>query len=674
MASERPIIIPELLKELVYREIESSGIPKERASERSKLAQKCYLASLKLIKSHIVSGVKEPSLENPLEDLHELLLSRGRSAHVHKLNRLYDRLSNLSLSIPELNNHPQRILGAGPASQSRSQRNTFQDQFLRLLVPLFDTGSRDNDNQENFNNNIKVSNDLQNSISPVLSRFRDQSLQLASTSSCSIAEGGGGRGGGRLEAYSGESGQVASNDDYSVPLFVLEKCLLSPTQELALVHDILYALQGFDAQFVKYDVSTDSYILSPSVYSLETTRELVTEICHFGTIYKRMTKVLSYYRRELERPHLMERSMLTKTLVEFIQDLLSEYSQFIVSQQNEVQESMIALSKLDPGVNPNLELLSSSKPMLTLRRLLHRMDDQYHKREKVFAVLEGLLGQTSSSILSCLNVQRRNGNQHHEKIFESLFHKCVSVWIHDLNLILRYGTSIRYLDGIETKNMRTKTRVDFENRLGEFFIKGSLEEGIKVDESRIPNFLLLETAYQIAHLCKTRIMIRTLLAQDEDARLAEELEVFELSSETISDLNRIPLHSILNGLQDKLDTKLRDLVLGQGSLVSSLQGLRDSLVCFNGDFSDLLLRNLESELDKPSESVSLQNLEELFESTIRSCPWFNSIGAGKLRLGCVHTGSPSPRENLSRPGAHSGPPSEVQEDLQDGLEAQARYP
>lgn len=648
MASEKPIIIPELLKELVYKEIENSNILKEKTLERSKLAQKCYLASLKLIKSHIVSGVKECSFENPLEDAHELLLGKGRSTQVHKLNRLYEKLSNLSLAIPELN-CPSKYLGSNSSSEPKTQNNAFQDQFLRLLIPLFDTGSRDNnadydhdhqydddhDGQENLGTsfqNVKSGGDLQSSITPVLSRFKDQNTQQQASSSfppsgedfaiqargisSSIYKRDNGN---DLEVYKKESSITESHDSYSVPLFVLEKCLLSPTQELALVHDILYALQGFDAQFVKYDISTDSYILHPSVYSLETTRELVTEICHFGTIYKRMTQVLSYHKKRLESPCLMETSMLTKTLIEFTQDLLEEYSQFIVSQQNEVQESMIALSKLDAGANPNLELLSSNKPMLTLRKLLSRINDQYHRKEKVLAVLEGLFGQTSSSILSCLNIHRRSGNQYHEKVFENLFHKCLSVWLQDLNMILRHGTSRRYLDDNDSTNLRSRSRIDFENKMGEFFVKGNLREGIKIDESRVPSFLMVETAHQITHLCETRITIKALLSQYEDARLAEELGIHELTSEVISDLNSIPLHTALNRIQHQLDTKLKELVVGQGFLVSHLKAIRDYLICFNGDFSDLLIRSMEGELDKPSESVSVQSLEEIFEDVIRTC-------------------------------------------------------
>ncbi|KAL3127693.1 gamma tubulin complex protein 3 [Cryptosporidium hominis] len=636
MISEKPIIIPELLKELVYKEIENSNILKDRTSERSKLAQKCYLASLKLIKSHIVSGVKELNFGNPLEDAHELLLSKGRSTQVHKLNRLYDKLSNLCLAIPELNN-----------SSPRNQTSSFQDKILRLLLPLFDTGSRDKYDQENIGNSIsnpKEAGDLNNSISPVLSRFKD-SNNIYSASSPSIGNNefaiqtrnsskdhsitsvynnNGDHEGinNSLEVYKEESSIIESNDSYSVPLFVLEKCLLSPTQELALVHDILYALQGFEAQFIKYDISTDSYILDPSVYSLETTREIVTEICHFGTIYKRMTKIVNYYKQELENSYIQERSMLTKTLTEFTQDLLSEYLQFIVSQQNEVQDSMIALSKLDPGVNPNLELLKSNKPMLTLRKLLHRMNDQYHKKEKIFAILEGLFGQTCSSILSCLNIHRNNGNQYQEKVFENLFHKCVSVWLQDLNLILRHGTSRRYLYDPGSTNSRSKTVIDFENKLGEFFIKGNIVEGIKIDESRVPSFLLIETAHQIIHICETRIIIKTLLPPDEDVKLVDEFGIPEITSEMITDLNRTPLHLTLNRLQAQLDTKLKDLITDNGTLISRLKIIRDYFICFNGDFSDLLIKNMENELDKPSESVSLQKLEEIFENTKRSFPRF----------------------------------------------------
>ncbi|KAF7456713.1 gamma-tubulin complex component 3-like [Cryptosporidium felis] len=614
MSSQKPIIIPELLKELVYRLVQESNVPEEK---RARLGQKCYLTSLKLIKAHIVSGNKESDIGNPLEDAHELLLAKGRSTQIHKLNRLYDRLASLSLAIPELNQRKSEIpnLIRNPGLDSGSGR--FEEKVLRLLLPLCD-GVLPQSEPENSRNSLNTPDGLQNPIeTPVLSRFKDSSesslmKRMDDKLSCQIQN-----------AAQPNLAIVPSNtDQYSVPLYVLEKCLMSPTQELALVHDILYAMQGFEAQFVKYDISTDSFILLPSVYSLESIRTLVTEICRPGVLYRRMNLVLSQHQKQMEMPYFRERSLLTRTLVEFTQDLLSDYSQFVVSQQNEVQESLVVISRLGPGSNPNLELLSSDKPMLTLRKLLHRSSEQFHKNERIFASLEGLFGLTSSSILSSLNIQRHTGNQYHKKVFEELFHRCLTVWLEDLNMIMKFGYSTRYRFEDRDADKRNPIKAEVEQKLGELFVKGNLRDGIHTDESRVPNFLQLNSARRITHICETRVTIRHLLSKDQDTTFSKELDLPELTCEMVSDLNTIPLEIALNTTQRVMDGKLFEIVTKNGSLSRHLRTARDFLLCFNGDFFEMLILSIAEELEKPSDSVSHHFLEEKLEQTKENFPLF----------------------------------------------------
>ncbi|KAH8739119.1 gamma tubulin complex protein 3 [Cryptosporidium ryanae] len=685
-AYHRPIIIPELLKELVHRQIETSELLKtSKISEKSKLAQRCYLSSLKLVKSHIVSGLREPEYENPLEYAQELLISSGNSTKIHKLNKLYDKLSNLSLSVPELSY--VKVNNNGVRNRDEVIRsNKFESKILRLLIPLYGTGVGKGDGQAVFqdlealkNENVsglcnvddnkyvenveyRISNYRRHSESRtaltenrnngygIFEGFRErkEDCETRDTFKGRIVDDEGDRGvesknsdavGGRIpesvilrsrgEHYdsgnlslvnfepSGDRRDVkacGSEENFSLPLYVLEKILLSPTQELALVNDILYVLQGFDGQFIKYDLSTDQYTLLPSVYSPKSTRVIVTEICELGVMHRRMSLVLKKVDSQLAAPHFRERSTLTKVLVEFSRDLLEENLNFVSGLQNDVQETISRLSRLDAGKNPNKELLASDRPLLTLRRLLQIVNDQKNKKKKIFAILEGLYGLNNASVLSGLYLQLSNVNNTQRAVLNELFQRCLTVWLRELNMVIREGKRSR--TGLPSSNSKQEEQTsNFD-----FFICESLDNKqggrrlFYVQHSLVPVFLSGESANIVLKICETRAVLKELNSKEGDC----ESTTREITSDVLINSNKSVLNATLREIQESCNSQLVDILIKRDSLLFNLSILRDLFLCLKGDFWELSSNCLSKELSKPANKVSVQNLQDLFQNSLRS--------------------------------------------------------
>ncbi|KAK6588997.1 tubulin [Cryptosporidium xiaoi] len=682
----KPIIIPELLKELVHRQIEINYYTKNtKISEKTKLAQKCYLSSLKLIKSHIVSGLKESECENPLEYAQELLISSGNSTQIHKLNRLYDKISNLSLSIPELS-----YIKINNSIKNRGETirlNKFEDKILRLFIPLYNTGI-DNSGDLFVSQNVEVLKDENMSglrniydsryIDNVEYRISNYQLHSKSVTSenidgkydifgsvreqkvvdevgnlsnrqaiCTETDVDGNTNKDLVDDKISESMvlkktingysnthnldivnfelkkkdteiQIYENDDScSVPLNVLEKILLSPTQELALVNDILYVLQGFEGQFIKYDISIDQYALLPSVYSPISTRAMVSEICELGVMCRRMNLILKKIDSQLITPYFRGRSTLTRVLVDFSKELLEENLKFVSGLQNDVQETISRLSRLDVGKNPNKELIMSDRPLLTLRKLLQIMNEQKNKKKKIFAILEGLYGLNNTCILSGLYLQLYSVNSGQKAIVNEVFQRCLTVWLREFNMVIREGIASKYNSCSKNSKKEEESIINLDFFICENLVNKREGRLVYLQESLVPVFISIESANIVLKICETRTILG-ILSSKGDYTLNSKFIIKEITPDILIDSNNSVLYKTLKEIQTFYNNELFDIIMKKDSLLINLSILRDMFLCLRGDFWELVNNTLSEELSKPINKVSIQNLQDLFENVLDS--------------------------------------------------------
>jgi gamma-tubulin complex component 3 len=65
--------------------------------------------------------------------------------------------------------------------------------------------------------------------------------------------------------------------------------------EAALVRNVLYACQGIDGRYVRYDKAGDAYDLPDGIRVPRSTRTLVRKLCELGWLFRKVRGFISDY-------------------------------------------------------------------------------------------------------------------------------------------------------------------------------------------------------------------------------------------------------------------------------------------------------------------------------------------------------------------------------------------
>jgi len=156
--------------------------------------------------------------------------------------------------------------------------------------------------------------------------------------------------------------------------------------EAALVRDVVFAMQGIDGQFVKFDKSVDGFAVERGHGVPAPTRDLVRRICESGWLYRKVTGAVRNM-TEGRRSH----GMVVQGLAAGLQAELNEYYRLVAVLQaqsaGDVRDLGDRLSKQQSvGHRPAAAAHDTAPQPLTLRRLLVWVQEPI-ARLKVLALL-----------------------------------------------------------------------------------------------------------------------------------------------------------------------------------------------------------------------------------------------------------------------------------------------
>ncbi|KAA8518299.1 hypothetical protein F0562_015818 [Nyssa sinensis] len=92
--------------------------------------------------------------------------------------------------------------------------------------------------------------------------------------------------------------------------------------EEVLVRDVLYACQGIDGKFVKFDKNVDGYVLPDAIKVPRATRIMVRKLCELGWLFR---KVKGYITESVDRFPAEDVGTVGQAFCAALQDELSEY-------------------------------------------------------------------------------------------------------------------------------------------------------------------------------------------------------------------------------------------------------------------------------------------------------------------------------------------------------------
>lgn len=146
--------------------------------------------------------------------------------------------------------------------------------------------------------------------------------------------------------------------------YEIQKNSMLEVSEDILLRDVIYALQGVDGTFVKYNYVADSYTLDKSISSPAATRDMVQKICELGWLFKRVKSFVDETSLEARR------SLTLQSFCSAIDKQLTEYYKLIAVLESQIKSpysrNQLSLRRL---------VVWSLEPSSRLRALLQLIEE-----------------------------------------------------------------------------------------------------------------------------------------------------------------------------------------------------------------------------------------------------------------------------------------------------------
>eukprot|EP00960_Hanusia_phi_P018528 546790-Hanusia_phi.AAC.2 len=162
--------------------------------------------------------------------------------------------------------------------------------------------------------------------------------------------------------------------------------------EVVLVKDVIYAMQGIEGKYVRFDKQLDGYNVDRSFGVPATTRDLIRRICESGWLYRKISAFNAHWSSSKNI------GLVGQGLITGLQAELTDYFKLVAVLQSHIAEDQISTSNEPFGNDDNFQQPNQS---LTLRRLLVWVQEPI-ARLRVMALLCDAamgLGQNSRSLL-----------------------------------------------------------------------------------------------------------------------------------------------------------------------------------------------------------------------------------------------------------------------------------
>ncbi|CAK94171.1 unnamed protein product (macronuclear) [Paramecium tetraurelia] len=341
-----------------------------------------------------------------------------------------------------------------------------------------------------------------------------------------------------------------------------------------LMKDLLFCLQGIEGQYIQYDASTDSFCLRKDVNVSISVRQLVNLISECGWLFKKISSFCQ----------IQQSNLIVQALQNVIKLELSEYYKLIANL-----EGLILSSQLITFKRIHFHLQSSYDYMLFINQLLSIIQTS------------NPLGTTSCLIINVLEQFSKHGCSQTAELFMRLqqascqpLMKYINEWMFEGNLL-----DIANEFFIERDDQKVLTKDQ-----GELWRKQ-----YRINYDKVPVVISYDEAYKIYD---TGRAINWLRKQCDNKNWYLDIQPL-----TINMLQTKELSQLINQANKNTNTQLVNLLFDKFKLMDHFKMIKQYFLLGNGNFSQLLIETLYTELSKNAHLVYKHTLTGLVESTLR---------------------------------------------------------
>ncbi|XP_048249999.1 gamma-tubulin complex component 3 homolog [Haliotis rufescens] len=359
--------------------------------------------------------------------------------------------------------------------------------------------------------------------------------------------------------------------------------------EADLLKDLIYAFQGIEGNWIKFDSSREGYRIDPTAGIPKAVRQLISKLAECGWLYN---KIKAYVETRSSDKAF---GLVGQSFCAALHHEMTEFYRLIAVLEAQLQQEQ------DEG-------FSESQPGLTLRRLMVWTFDPLVRLKSLAALVDVCKGKKGGALASSIYSYMQHGDPYIRALIK-----------HTLTMVSQpiYATLLRWVyDG------------ELEDTYHEFFVasdptvKNALlwYDKYSLRKSMIPTFVTTEQARKILLTGKTINFLRQVCEDRTPTKGREVAMTFDvqkaesmLTQDTVTEFQLM-----VDTVYKDTSQHLLDVFNNQYKFLDHLKAMRRYLLLGQGDFIRHLMDLLEEDLAKPASNLYLHNLTGILETAIRA--------------------------------------------------------
>ncbi|CAL5352041.1 unnamed protein product [Camellia sinensis] len=364
--------------------------------------------------------------------------------------------------------------------------------------------------------------------------------------------------------------------------------------EEVLVRDVLYACQGIDGKFVKFDKIFDGYVLPETVQVPRATRIMVRKLCELGWLFR---KVKGYISDSMDRFGAEDVGTVGQAFCAALQDELSEYYKLLAVLESQSMNPIPLVSET-----------ASSGNYLSLRRLSVWFAEPMVKMRLMALLVDSCKVLRGGAMAGVIHMHAQHGDPLVHDFMRRLLRRVCSPLFEMVRSWVLEG--------------------ELEDVFAEFFVLGQpvkaeslWREGYSLHAGMLPSFISQSLAQRILRTGKSINFLRVCCEDRGWADAATEAAAAAGTTTTRGGLGygeTDALESLVTEAAKRIDKHLMDVMYKRYKFKEHCLAIKRYLLLGQGDFVQYLMDNVGPELSEPANTISSFQLAGLLESAIRS--------------------------------------------------------
>lgn len=364
--------------------------------------------------------------------------------------------------------------------------------------------------------------------------------------------------------------------------------------EEVLVRDALYACQGIDGKYVKFDGNIDGYALLETINVPRPTRIMVRKLCELGWLFR---KVKSYITESMARFPAEDVGTVGQAFCAALQDELSEYYKLL---------AVLEAQSMNPI--PLVSETASSGNYLSLRRLSVWFAEPMVKMRLMAVLVDKCRVLRGGAMAGAIHLHAQHGDPLvHEFLRRMLRRVCSPLF----EMVRRW-----VLEG------------ELEDIYTEFFVIGQpvkaeslWRDGYRLHTAMIPAFISPSLAQRILRTGKSINFLRVCC---EDSGWADTATEAADAAGTTTRRGGLgygeteALESLVMEAAKRIDKQLLDVIYNRYKFKEHCLAIKRYLLLGQGDFVQYLMDIVGPKLSEPANTISSFELSGLLETAIRA--------------------------------------------------------